>query len=247
MEQIKIGANTSAMLQYLDSLDKTDRFDSRILFRFVRHETQHTHKDWIEFIQVHKKNLTHFAPLDIRTSPSGEEFTMLSTDQGCIVLLFNCTLASTPFSDLLAYLHSFRKSHPFAVHDGFTRLFVGIDVNKTMEEAYKRKETPLKKEKRLERDFGEKLTAQGISVQYQVRCEYGIADIVTPEAIYEIKASLTRSNLHKAASQVLLYRNCINPSAKAVVVGYPYKKHPIDFEMVKALGVEVIVCEDTEA
>lgn len=109
------------------------------------------------------------------------------------------------------------------------------------------REKTTNKEKRLELEFGKSLSGQGISVQYQVKCECGIADIVTPDAIYEVKASLSRGNIFRAASQVLLYRNCINPSAKAVIVGYPHDKEPVNVEIANKLGVEVVVCEDEVA
>jgi hypothetical protein len=108
-------------------------------------------------------------------------------------------------------------------------------------------ESPNDKEKRLELEFGKSLSGQGIPVQHQVRCEHGIADIVTPDAIYEVKASLSRGNIYRAASQVLLYRNCINPSAKAVIVGYPDRKEPVNVGIANALGIEMIVCDDTVA
>lgn len=108
------------------------------------------------------------------------------------------------------------------------------------------RETPKGKEKRLELEFGKLLSDQGIAVKHQVKCAHGIADIVTDDAIYEIKASLSRSNIFRAASQVLLYRNCINPEAKAIIVGYPHPKEPIDTDFVASLGIEIIVCEDVE-
>jgi hypothetical protein len=108
-------------------------------------------------------------------------------------------------------------------------------------------ELPNDKEKRLELEFGKSLSGQGIPVQHQVRCEHGIADIVTPDAIYEVKASLSRGNIYRAASQVLLYRNCINPSAKAVIVGYPDSKEPVNAGIANALGIEMIVCKDAVA
>lgn len=110
-----------------------------------------------------------------------------------------------------------------------------------------KREKTTTKEKRLEKEFGKSLADQGISVQHQVKCEVGIADIVTPDAIYEVKASLSRSNIFRAASQVLLYRNCINPSAKAVIVGYPHDKEPVNVEIANKLGIEVVVCEDKVA
>jgi hypothetical protein len=75
-------------------------------------------------------------------------------------------------------------------------------------------------ESELQSLIGEGLKNQGISVQYEVACDAGIADIVTPDAIYEIKLNLNPDMLFKAIGQVLIYREQINPSAKAFIVGY---------------------------
>jgi hypothetical protein len=106
-----------------------------------------------------------------------------------------------------------------------------------------------KAEKQIECAFGAKLEAQGQLVRYQVHCEMGIADIVTSNAIYEIKAVLSRSHLRQAIAQVLAYRACINPSAKVSIVGRKCKKSdaPPDFKIAHALGVEVILWEDGDA
>jgi len=98
-------------------------------------------------------------------------------------------------------------------------------------------------EKRLERKFGKTLAEQGIFVQYQVRCKYGIADIVTPDAIYEVKASLSRSSMLRAIAQVLLYQKCINPSARVIIVGHPCSTQPVDVEMANSLDIEVIIID----
>lgn len=96
----------------------------------------------------------------------------------------------------------------------------------------------------IEKAFGKQLKDQGGSVNHQVRCEYGIADIVTPDAIYEIKAYLDRESLFTAIGQVLAYRTNINPHAKAVVVGRKPKVGTVNRHIAEAVGVEVIVWED---
>ncbi len=113
-----------------------------------------------------------------------------------------------------------------------------------LEKKHPPREKTLAKEKRIELAFGKMLTDQGISVQYQVHCINGIADIVTPDVIYEIKAHLTRSTIHKAIGQVLAYRQCINPSAKVSIVGCRHKRlTSMDIELASSLGVDVIVWE----
>lgn len=74
-------------------------------------------------------------------------------------------------------------------------------------------------EKEIERALVRKLKAQGSHATTQVKCLFGQADVVTDDAIYEIKQILTRETVFQAVGQVLLYRQCINPSARAVIVG----------------------------
>src|SRR5258706_11461628 len=49
---------------------------------------------------------------------------------------------------------------------------------------------PGRPESKLEALVGQSLEEQGIVVRYQVQCDAGIADIVTPGAIYEIKPEI---------------------------------------------------------
>ena len=77
-------------------------------------------------------------------------------------------------------------------------------------------------------------------------CLGGQADIVTSDAIYEVKGMLTRDNIFQAIGQVLLYREClrdrerepIDSQAKAIITGFDGGiKHLIPF--INKLGVEV--------
>lgn len=95
-------------------------------------------------------------------------------------------------------------------------------------------------ESKLERDFSDYLRSQGISIQTQVRCDSGIADIVTESKIYELKHQLNRSNLFSAIGQVLLYRQSINPNA-AVAIVCRISLVPELHEVANSLGLEVIV------
>jgi hypothetical protein len=103
---------------------------------------------------------------------------------------------------------------------------------------------PLEEETELA--IAQSLEVQGIPVQRQVPCPSGRADIVTPDAIYEVKRELDTSTVFSAIGQVLIYRQEINPQAKAYVVGY---KHTGEFRAkqvtslkvtAKSLGIEIL-------
>jgi prophage antirepressor-like protein len=244
---IKLESNTKALLQHLDALDRSERFDSRVLFRFIQQEAKSTHTEWMHFVHSHKVDFENLGSLDIRILPDKEEFAMLSIDQGCILLLLGYLPASSSFTTLLDHLHEFRAAYPanrFVIGSLLATFSIERYLNRTLEETDTREEGIQKTEKKLEELFGTHLEAQGITVQYQVRCEVGIADIVTLNAIYELKAALSKSSLQQAVGQVLAYRACINPLAKAIVVGYPSRNEPVDLKFAEAVGVEVIVWTD---
>ncbi|MBW4474698.1 MAG: hypothetical protein KME45_30620 [Stenomitos rutilans HA7619-LM2] len=89
---------------------------------------------------------------------------------------------------------------------------------KPIAEKFKNSVDKTGEEAKLEQEFVQHLKQQGIDTQTQVPCLAGIADIVTPEIIYEVKHILSRSTLFHAIGQVLLYRQCINSTAQAVIV-----------------------------
>jgi hypothetical protein len=97
-------------------------------------------------------------------------------------------------------------------------------------------------ETKIKNQLADRLRQEGRTVQTEVRCEAGVADIVTEEAVYEIKWEFNRSKLYEAIGQVLLYRQAIDPSLRAVVVGK--KPKATDWKAAikhaKALGVEVV-------
>lgn len=95
-------------------------------------------------------------------------------------------------------------------------------------------------ESSLERDFSEYLRSLGISVETQVQCASGVADIVTENKIYELKHELNRSSLYSAIGQVLLYRETINPKAGVAIV-CSISLVPRLHAVANGLGVEVIV------
>jgi hypothetical protein len=103
--------------------------------------------------------------------------------------------------------------------------------------------TPSKwvKEKQIQEAKERELSAQGISLLSR-RCQAGQADIVTKDTVYEVKRVLTKENIFRAIGQVLLYRECINPSANAVIVGIDGGiKDLIPF--INQLGVKVELIE----
>jgi len=93
----------------------------------------------------------------------------------------------------------------------------------------------------IQRDFAEYLQSQGKEVQREVKCLAGVADIVTDDAIYEIKNTLTAKSIFEAIGQVLVYRFCIKPDARAIIVG----RYAEDVDKlritVESMGIEIII------
>ena len=95
-------------------------------------------------------------------------------------------------------------------------------------------------EAKLEREFVAHLRNLGISVRTQVRCDSGIADVVTENEIYELKHRLDRTTFFQALGQVLLYRQSINPKARAVLVSRT-SIVPELHALAKRMGIEVLL------
>ncbi len=116
------------------------------------------------------------------------------------------------------------------------------------------KKKPGRPESKLEALIGKSLEEQGVSVQYQVKCEAGIADIVTPDAIYEVKPEIRYpAKLYEAIGQVLVYRQVINPSAQAFVAGYSHTSGHSQEQLTaiqaaaRGFGVQIVFCSKEEA
>jgi len=73
-------------------------------------------------------------------------------------------------------------------------------------------------ERRIEDAICEHLRARGIAFRRQVVCRGGIADVVTAERVYEVKANLSHG-LFRAIGQVLVYRAAIDPALEPVIIG----------------------------
>jgi hypothetical protein len=106
-----------------------------------------------------------------------------------------------------------------------------------------------KPEQRLTTAVVAKLRAHGAAVECNVLCAVGTADIVSSmrDVVYEVKARLTRAALFQAVGQVLLYRQCINPEARAVIVGRPTAETALFLPWVAALGITVVCWEESSA
>ncbi len=107
--------------------------------------------------------------------------------------------------------------------------------------------TYARSEVELRAQIAQALRSSGIAVDEQVLCGAGMADLVTArrDAVIEIKLDLSRKQLYAAIGQVLLYRAAINPSARAIVVGYATEETAGLIDWAAELGVEV-VCWNAE-
>src|SRR5262249_32909613 len=94
----------------------------------------------------------------------------------------------------------------------------------------------------------EALRTHGIAVSESVPCAAGAADLVTRsgDAIFEVKHRLNRRALYQAVGQVLLYRLCINPDARAIVVGYAIDEIASLLPLLPALGIEIVLWRDKQ-
>jgi hypothetical protein len=248
------GAITSGgFILYLHSLKASDRIDSRFLEFFMRSRMglDITNNDWFALAQQSQSRSdgVAFKRLDVRTAPNGNQFMMLDLLQACVFVMREATPFDFSCDDLEGQIFDFVMLHRRQILDPdmtIPMLSFHLEINKTFEQITEEqfRITRNEIEKRIEQNFGERLQRQGIKVQYQVHCENGIADIVTPSAIYEVKASLTRKELHHAIAQVLAYRACINPQLKAFVIGSKPKGESVAISLAHSLGVEVIIWDE---
>lgn len=95
-------------------------------------------------------------------------------------------------------------------------------------------------EQALESRLCRTLDENGISWERQVRTECGIADVVTDEAVYEVKLVLDRSSLFKAYGQVTVYAEALGKKRR-VIVGYPVRGLDAMVGAIERLGVEINV------
>jgi hypothetical protein len=72
-------------------------------------------------------------------------------------------------------------------------------------------------EREIEDRWCRYLDSQGVAYRRQVTTPCGRADIVTEEAVYEVKLLLTRGALFKAVGQVTLYAAALNKRRRVIV------------------------------
>jgi DNA-binding Xre family transcriptional regulator len=92
------------------------------------------------------------------------------------------------------------------------------------------------------------LRAHGIALAEKIPCAAGEADIVTTrrDLVIECKLHLTRKNLYTAVGQVLIYRQTINPAARAVIVGYMTPETAALMPHIASLGIEIVCWSDRD-
>jgi hypothetical protein len=99
-------------------------------------------------------------------------------------------------------------------------------------------------ERHVEDNLVETLEADGRHVRRQVQCYAGIADVVTEEAIYEVKLDLSRPNIFQAVGQVLLYRQAINPNLKPYIAGRDSYDNGQLLSFCEELGIGVVTLNE---
>ena len=99
--------------------------------------------------------------------------------------------------------------------------------------------------RRLEREtedavFAE-LTAAGIPVRRQVRVASGVIDLLTPDAIYEVKTFLTRDCIFQGLGQLMVYRAGAGdgPGLGLILIGRETGETAPLIPVLAQLGVEV--------
>jgi hypothetical protein len=120
------------------------------------------------------------------------------------------------------------RIQPRKVSDPVTEYVVGeaVDLARALDEALYRKAHPRPygvrltasraSERYMEDKFVDHLASQGRRYRRQVRCEYGIADVVDDEYVYELKTG--NSQVFHAIGQVVLYAKALRKKP-AVVLG----------------------------
>lgn len=99
--------------------------------------------------------------------------------------------------------------------------------------------------RRIEQEIEEALCLElaqaGLDAQRQVRVRCGVADVMTADAIYEVKAILSRDSLLQAVGQLFLYRAEADDAHpwRLVVVGRETRETAVLLPTLAKLGVEV--------
>jgi len=89
-------------------------------------------------------------------------------------------------------------------------------------------------ERQIEDAVCRALSNAGVTYCRQVECDIGIADIVTPSRVYEVKPCLDASTVFKAIGQALAYAGALGGRHQAVVIG---ELTPAGTHIAEAAGV----------
>jgi hypothetical protein len=100
-------------------------------------------------------------------------------------------------------------------------------------------------ERELEEALADYLSASGASPRRQVPCAGGLIDILTADAVYELKVDRGRSSFFQAVGQVLLYRAAVGPALRAVIA---IPEHVASREadligLAESIGIETVTLE----
>lgn len=106
-----MGKQTYFYLRYLDTLEPSVRFDSRVMFQYwgLGEESLNTYEEWMDFVQASKDQLERLGGLDLRVASSGETFAMLTIKQSCLVLFQSQIEQEISFDTLVQVYLYFRK------------------------------------------------------------------------------------------------------------------------------------------
>ncbi len=102
-------------------------------------------------------------------------------------------------------------------------------------------------ERGLQRQITTRLRLQGYNPKMEVSCSTGRADIVTDDAVFEVKHLLTRDELSRAIRQVKRYRDAIDPCKRAIVIGKESTEDIDDLiRFAQSEGVEVAFWQEPQ-
>ena len=170
---------TYCLLLFLLAEEETTLFDSRLIYERVAKESKRTYAEWIDFAAATSREFEQWGlglP-DMRFSPTGEEFIMLTKDQAPYFLVYSQTSKEVTFAGLDFYLFRFRKNHPYPEQDLLAEIwgrFIMMDFlwlrNRIQEQGIEgkgasstEKGTTRDSEKKLELAFGKHLEEKGMA------------------------------------------------------------------------------------
>lgn len=114
---------------------------------------------------------------------------------------------------------------------------------RSLREALGRTSRRQAREAKFERELVDLFSGSGTFVRRQVDCGLaGRADVVTDDAIYELKVELNRRTLQQAMGQLMLYRPHINPSAR-LVIACLYSRVEHLHEKARLSGFDILLCD----